>query len=1796
MIKDTINNKEIFRTNIEVGSSEINIPTLRANVEYTIQFIKSSNLSESDDVLRTTTLEQSILGNVDYELSIGNLEFNRGTVYYNSNSFNKGDVVPLRFKNTNILCDNITSVFVSNKWIDVKLSDTYYTLDYTTPNDAGNYIINLTKIRLDDDTEIELENNKTLEVNIIKSNPNVSDINIIGTQDYRANVIFKLTDDDNTISESVKPKLLLIKDNKIVYECNIKVGENIIDVDLLPSTEYTLEVRADYQNGNGVIYRDIILKSKVFKSPYSKLNYHEISNLSVTNINGQIANIFGLNTNMIVSFDITDRKLNVTKVIIDGEEYPAITKDNRVIVNMTAPNNMYNRSYTIEKLIDIDNHEVQVGGDRVFIAFVTKNKPYVSSFSSSKVSDTELRIDTVVEDPDSAINGTITLAMYDGDRCIKQVAMLKGSDTKVFDISPGREYRFEVILESYSLSTEHSYTDDTIYTKSVHVNSDELDLKDIKSFKLYRNGVAVDNVNISNGIPEDEELSEYYLEIDPVYTPKLYTNVKEFKMDNDSKLNVVADLDNFVTFYKDSSNQLQQTNDVAFEIPYTNGGSTNSMKSASEFIAEITANMSGTIELEENVDASTLDATNPLVSGTFKGTINGNGYAIYNLKTSLFTNLDGAKINNLKIIDANIEGNRYGILASNTLTNQTVIDGVTFENCSLITNTNSVGLVGYSITNSTIKNTKVLDCTIKGTNTPGGLIGQVSGGGLVQDCFVRATVTGTQAHANLGSRAGGIAGWLSEGGTIERCYADVTVNGNGTAGNGGIFGGPKDTGKAGTIKNCFVTSSGNAMQIAGFNSGFNESRTEKIYQLSKNKNLNATIEGKIITVDTLTETLFKDTLGLRSDYWDLIAKKDNLISENSALNKLPGYSSQNEVAYFNIMKIAPFLSSESIINMGNLITDDNMRTKEIIGVYPFDANGNFVEYVESNNTQKIKTIKIVYKDETYKVYNVKPLKVSDNLVDMYSIVGETIPYHFDKYIMSDLGNITEYVKSTASGFDYTTDIQTAGGTTNEIYLDIYNNQIKNSLDKFAKQLVYNEYPYTINNEHLIADIKSKVTDGLQKKIFAYTYLRRGFNFDIGGIDIADLIFFNSEKLASGFTNTDVINGISSASKDANRTHETYNSIVLKRTGIELYDQLELFIRLTGTDNYNEWLVNNWNGYIKEQEPIGYTPTPLLKWRAWDNLTNAEGLNNLILNVLSVPKNRQQELGIISTGGQILFTDINLYYNDVNDNNIQSFKNKIDSIARYYGLYVGSTLNYIVNGEQNLNNDMGVSIDTLLSNKWANPTYKNIDARVSDAALAKYIAKPLNKIYTAQVGAACDGKYTFYGWMSALAYESFMTFTHENAHGQDTTYFFNNAGRRFGSNGEHFASGLFAEPSLLSAGNGDITINRINNFKITDDVVCPFDYERVNTQLELQDFYRKLYDSSYAINGIMANAALRLNNDQIQKAFVWTRVNPDNVEKPRAMEVQYTYANTYFNPRTFEQLYDSRLNYRFLGSGGQSYTEVNFWEVNWYTPENPDGISDATTFKNLAHELLGYYGWDKGLVGWSSDRYANDVEAIQNITGYNSMRDYKLAKFNEAESKKNTIPYFDSERMEALFYETYTTFHTENPRKRAFTEPGMWARKAIISAIKRVTNDFTDGDMYNEPSTIYHVGTASDLVSIINANAGVKGLYIKLTSDIDMSEIANNNKDFYAEQFIGILDGQNYKIKGLTKPLLNSTRFAVIQNVEFEGTTNSVLAKTGYCSLVYDCRKSGDKSLYTTGGWEKEQLITYLITEPVSISQ
>ena len=76
------------------------------------------------------------------------------------------------------------------------------------------------------------------------------------------------------------------------------------------------------------------------------------------------------------------------------------------------------------------------------------------------------------------------------------------------------------------------------------------------------------------------------------------------------------------------------------------------------------ADPKGRHELTEDLDASGISTDAAAVAGTFTGELDGNGHTIYNLPTSLFGTLSGARIHDLVIEDAAVTVSRSGILAN----------------------------------------------------------------------------------------------------------------------------------------------------------------------------------------------------------------------------------------------------------------------------------------------------------------------------------------------------------------------------------------------------------------------------------------------------------------------------------------------------------------------------------------------------------------------------------------------------------------------------------------------------------------------------------------------------------------------------------------------------------------------------------------------------------------------------------------------------------------------------------------------------------------------------------------------------------------------------------------------------------------------------------------------------------------------------------------------------------------------------------------------------------------------------
>ncbi|OLS37915.1 hypothetical protein BTR22_05235 [Alkalihalophilus pseudofirmus] len=170
-------------------------------------------------------------------------------------------------------------------------------------------------------------------------------------------------------------------------------------------------------------------------------------------------------------------------------------------------------------------------------------------------------------------------------------------------------------------------------------------------------------------------------------------------------------------------------------------------------IDDIRNDLSAHYELANSIDMSVFDNFNPIGSGagelSFRGSFNGNGYAIRNLTVhatsangSLFGSVEYSEIRNLRIEGATVTGT----------INTSVLSG----RC-----------LGSNLTNIFVSG------TVNGTNAIGGLIGwNVTPGSFIKNCYADVDVTGNY-------HVGGLIGNISRNETqVDSCYAVGKVHAN----------------------------------------------------------------------------------------------------------------------------------------------------------------------------------------------------------------------------------------------------------------------------------------------------------------------------------------------------------------------------------------------------------------------------------------------------------------------------------------------------------------------------------------------------------------------------------------------------------------------------------------------------------------------------------------------------------------------------------------------------------------------------------------------------------------------------------------------------------------------------------------------------------------------------------------------------------------------------------------------------------------------------------------------------------
>ena len=910
---------------------------------------------------------------------------------------------------------------------------------------------------------------------------------------------------------------------------------------------------------------------------------------------------------------------------------------------------------------------------------------------------------------------------------------------------------------------------------------------------------------------------------------------------------------------------------------------------------------------------------------------------------------------------------------------------------------------------------------------------------------------------------------------------------------------------------------------------------------------------------------------------------------NTGITGVADYNEANTIAYQNVVKLTPWLKSSLVVSKGNNLEGD-LATKKIKFVLPYDENGKQVLGLTADTVTSIKSIKVVFEDKSFIKYELEYYRTYDGIIAGYKLVGTDLEYQFNNYIVEIDNDLKEELKGVIGHYNYTTDFEPIAyhnryTVDRRHYKDVFETEIKVDVDGFVHKLLLSNdtYPMYLDNAYL----KEKSADGLRDTIklitFAYTHLTKNFDVNIGGVNLRDLYFFSGRILSNDFTQSYLVNSVqhSGVNHDTLNHYVFHTNVIQHKTKYELYDFMELLMKIEEVGDGNEWFKDTFKGIVIEKNAVGHEAVDYLTYKVWDMLKKLKGNNAHALLFLTAPEDAQKDIIIMTVPSQILITSVNIYHKENTDENRQKVKATMEGLATNYARYYGTSLGFVENGVANLNKDVNVSYDTIL--KFENPLYKGKLPSVSEEPYAKWIINCRGDGFTnGNAGAVANGMYISYGYMKMLA--GFGLFTHENAHNQDSKFFYNGAGRRHGSGAEHHAEGVLTAPDPIKIANnknyGNMGFNLAKDYNITDFMVSNIKAERIKTKDKIQDFYADMFDSWYAINAMYANAFLA--SDPEVKRYSSRSINENGTT------TQYAYGYTDWSGNgvnNFTKLYDKKVAIRPIETVNSDYYIEDYWNVNWYDRESTTGITDAGTFKRMGQEMLGLKGYDKGFVEWMSKRHPNDRAAIKAITGFEDMRTYKLHRYDEAFKKLGQIPYFNATQMEEVIKDALVeSYNVSNGNSTSLD-----VKKILYSAIKRITEDFENGNIYTRSTNMYEVSDANQLIELAN-QCNEKGIYVKLTQDIDFSNVATNGKNYYIDQFIGIIDGGNFKIKGLTKPLFDKMYFSVINNVTLEGNANVLLANTSNYIMVHHMNYDVAKKLVTKKNGIFEERLLNVVTE------
>lgn len=1802
-------NSTLFTEEITAGQKEY-VMDLEDGTAYTLYISGSYNRSRDElemaqDHTGSFVESRELQLNVDYAFTFGGLMAGLadGTV---TDTFSRNQPIFLTFETTNAIGLLPERAVVNGTSYPVEQTGNRYMVRLEGIDQVGPAQLKVEQIVLKNGKAFDLTDGNTVGVNIQKTMPTAEGLTAEEDADSgQFRISFRLNDPDNALSghkiviknaegETVAERAFTADDlADFLFEGNVSL------TDMGLTSQYTVQVTADLDlssDGGSPETGKVLAEQTIEAAKRAVVSGGRTDVEQVEK--GESVDLF---------YEISDNvDADIIALVINNQQISAeVQQDGTWKVTAPVGDQAGDRIFALTQIVYGD--ETTLSADYELTAEVLRSAPIVSGYEAEYIpGEGKIIFRFTLTDADSAfVSGKAQLVTSEGEVRAEQAVTRTGDQEITFDTEQNTNYIFRVLLtwspsQDGSLQAEdEAVLEKNVYIDEENVSSNTVELKEVSEAVLYYAGgnvqTRVEVLDITDGLPEDPQ--SYFVQIEMDDMPDFYAGIREFRQDEETgRVYAVVDQADMIQYAADGTKMTEYAIPLVYEDAQ---GKHPLMKSAQELFDQMAADPDGSFRLTQDLDASGISTSAAAVPGTFTGELDGNGYRIVNLPTSLFGTLNGATVHNLVIEDAQITTARNGILA-NAAQDNTRIENVFIINSSMSNSgVNQMGGFAGSLTNSTISKSAAINVSLRSNTTLGGIVGQINAGSRIEDCYVTGTLQGLYDQPTLGARVGGITGWHA-GGVISRCYTRVQISSPSPKGSGGLIGGP-NTGSP-QIEYSLSVSGGSGYRIAGFDVLGSVTEVYEYSGSDSTTNITSANSANVKETDAIYErSFYEDTLGFDGTVWDLDAlaqgKLPSLKNTPSGENvyDIPAYEEvtanqayrpEMDLVYANMAKLAPFADTAVWVASGNTLSEtDRLLTGEIETILPLDESGSLVVGVSRDNPGVICKIRVIFTDGTNEEYAVSHRNLAGDIVAVYTVGDTGLLYQFHHYVSDIDDALFSQMTDMVSGYDYTENLASlTAEEESRLYTDYYNENVKGSLGTVLAKLYSSqeEYPTYSDNAGVQALARERIQneEELKRLLYAHNYYTKWYCIDFGGVRLSDLLFFSGELLSSDMSAnalTDRLLSAAQAQRGVGQSHTLYSNVLQSYTGKELTAFLEdMAVKVAGYESANDWFTATFKGVLVEQPAYGVNKD-VLRYRMWENLSNVRSeRRNMILSILSAP---QEDMYLISMPSQFMIGSMNRYQDYLNKDGQE--RERIRATAQAYaqkmGIFYGTSSTWLDNSVEQLNSTVDIQFDTrMYFPESAAAAAGRQDAGTTRDPVMKWIFEA-NSMLEAENGSAAFANGSIVVWMQDAALSSsdytFYTFSHETAHNQDGRYFYGGAGRRSDTGGEAHADGNIAQDSVGGRdGSMVFNISRIDD--ITVETSSNFSYERIDSKEEIHSYYREMFETGYVLDYLAAQAFLQLTPRQqaavaVQATHAEGQRNSISTTYARVTEKQIEEMDL----NDVGDLWDNKLSVR-SGEVPQSiptaysgsYGYESFYMMNWYQSHNDSGSPDTHSFKRLGYEMLGVGGYENGYAIYMSGRAANDLDALRQITGDEDItwKEYKMNRYSQVAEKLDQIPYFDAETVIAQFKAAF-----EADASNGNANQSMETKRMLYGLVKRVTGDFTEGTIYESPDVI-SIGSAQELIDHVTQNPYG---YYKLADDIDFSDIEAVNGSYISGRFTGILDGGGHQITGVNYPIFGNLQHAHVKNFTIEspvykGEAQALLAVNANRVIVGDVKIVG----------------------------